>query len=270
MLNLRLISSCALALALAATSPLLAQRGASKAGVATISSPTSYEPQPFDVLHYEAFVDLQDAPAPTMRGMCNIRLRWVGAPTEPFYFHLRTLHVDSVFYDHVATSAAAVGDSTSATYHYEVMPPPAARQGDTATVTVYYHGTMTDELGDAAWGGVSSTGGTLFAMGVGFLNNYVSATEHWLPCYDHPSDKATFEGTFHVKSGMTVASNGTMQVTNAADGSLIYYWHTDIPTATYLLTFAVDNYVPLDFPGQTPPMVIYSRPADSAATRVTF
>jgi aminopeptidase N len=170
-----------------------------------------YVEQPFDVLHYDASVDLTKAPSKVMTGVCTITLRWVGDPKSgPFHFHLRSLVVDSVFYNDQRVDAVPVETPLSSTFHYEVMSPTSVKQNDTVTIRVYYGGTMTSEPGSPSWGGVSSISGTLFAMGVGIYNDYVSATQHWLPCYDHPSDKATFHAKFYVKSDYAVASNGTL------------------------------------------------------------
>jgi aminopeptidase N len=106
-------------------------------------------------------------------------------------------------------------------------------------------------------------------MGVGFLNNYVSTTQHWLPSYDHPSDKATFSGRFKTLNDFITASNGVLTASTSGD-TTIYAWSTSLPTATYLLTFATARYVPLDFGSDPVPMVVYARPRDSAATRESF
>ncbi len=236
-----------------------------------ISSPVNYQPQAFDVLHYDAWVDLTDAPAKTMRGVCEITLRWTQPPAGgPFYLHLRDLHIDSIFYDGTPTTAAVVDSVKDATYHYDVAVPSGAKQGDTARIRVVYGGKMTIEYGGGTWGGVSSNNGTLFALGVGFANNYVSATQHWLPCYDHPSDKATFRGRFMVRQGKFVASNGLLVGVTARDSNDIFEWRTEIPTATYLLTFAADAYVPVTISAAPLPMVVYSRAGDSLATATSF
>src|SRR5688500_13493952 len=123
-----------------------------------ISGPLSFVRQPFDVLHYDVDVDLTRAPARDMSGLCRITLRWrddsAGSPY--FAFHLRSLSVDSVWYNGERVFFATVGDSTSATFHYRIVPSATPEQGETSIVTIAYHGRMTDELGPSSWGGVGS------------------------------------------------------------------------------------------------------------------
>ncbi|MCC7438839.1 MAG: hypothetical protein IT211_10140 [Armatimonadetes bacterium] len=247
-----------------------------------ISGPTEFIAQAFDVLDYDADIDLTAAPLPEMAGVCRIRFRWIGDPAvNQFYFHLRGLVVDSVFYisptmfDAVPRTAVAVGDPASALFHYSIAAPAGVQTGDTGIITIKYHGQMGDEYGPGTWGGVSSGKAAagekiLYAMGVGFKNNYVSATQHWLPCYDHPADKATFTGRFRVNNGMTVAGNGLLTTYPEGDSVTVFRWHQQSPASTYLLTFAVAPFHPLNFGTDTLPMVVYSLAGDTAATRVSF
>jgi aminopeptidase N len=238
-----------------------------------ISSPTEFRPQAFDVLHYDATLDMRLAPTREMSGVCAITLRWSQDPaTGPFYFNLRSLVVDSVFYEGARVEAVAEEDPSSATYRYRVDAPPGTNAGDTDVVTVYYSGTMIAEAGTQSWGGVQASSGLLYAMGVGFKNNYVSATQHWLPCYDHPSDKATFTGRFLVPVTMTVAGVGVGTQDPVPDNAdwKVCVWSTKIPCATYLLTFAVGPYLPVIIQADNPPMVVYSKLIDTASTHITF
>lgn len=250
---------------------LLAGRTALFAQTTPISGPLDYKPQPFDVIHYDVALDLTAAPKTTTHGVCTIGLRWIGSPADGFRFHLRDLTIDSIFYDGAPVTVTTVGTPDSATYHYEMPIPPSVHTGDSGTVRVVYHGTMTREPGPGMqWGGVQSLSNILFAMGVGFSNNYVSATQHWLPCYDHPSDKATFHGRFFVKKGMNVASNGLGTIEHFNDTTDLYDWRHDIPCATYLYTFAVAPFVRLDIASAPVPMMVYALPADTTATRRSF
>lgn len=247
-----------------------------------ISASTEFIPQAFDVLHYDADIDLTAAPSPEMAGVCRIHFQWTADPaSNHFYFHLRDLVIDRVLYfsstmfDAIPLTPVASGDPTSALFHYAITAPTGAQIGDTVILTIEYHGRMSDEYGAGTWGGVSSgkaaAGDTvLYAMGVGFRNNYVSATQHWLPCYDHPADKATFTGRFRVKDGMTVAGNGLLATYPEGDSITVFQWTQTHPASTYLLTFAAARFHPLNFGSSTLPMVVYSLAGDTAATRVSF
>src|SRR5437868_6096965 len=66
-----------------------------------ISGPLEYVPQPFDVLHYDATIDLTKAPSKEMHGTCAITIRWDSVVTALTYFrfHLRGLHIDAARYN---------------------------------------------------------------------------------------------------------------------------------------------------------------------------
>ena len=240
------------------------------------TDPLSNPQQPFDVLHYDATLDFTTAPEKTMSGVCTVTLIWKSTKADPtplFTFNLRDLSIDSVYYgqDRDPVTHSTFGDPSDATYRHVAPPSVIPNQGDTGTFTIYYSGTMTDEFGSGRWGGVSSSSGVLYAMGVGFLNNYVSTTQHWLPCYDHPSDKATFTGRFLVKPGMTVASNGLLvEKVPQDDGNILHVWNHIHPAATYLLTFAVAPYAEIDLGTPELPMLLYAMPSDSTITKQTF
>ena len=231
-------------------------------------SPLEFRPQKFDVLHYDVALDLTKAPSLSMRGVCTTILRWLDSADVVYRFHLRGLTIDSATLDGRRVTAVFVGESLNITSHYEITPTIKPKAGDSAQLFLYYGGTMTSEPGASAWGGVLSQSGTLYAMGVGIYAPYISTTQHWLPCYDHPSDKATFRGVFRVPRDYVVASNGvlTQQVTG---DTALFEWTHAIPCATYLLTFAVDKFLPLDFVSSVP-TVVYTRASDSASTRTSF
>jgi len=246
-----------------------------KIQVVSISTPTDYIEQAFDVIKYDAFLDLTKAPSPEMSGECTIKLFWKDNPNNnKFYFHLRSLNIDSILYNKIPVVAKSVGDTTSATYHWEIDPPQNSEQ-DTAYISIWYHGTMTNALdynssGDS-FGGVFSSDSLLYSIGVGFSNNYVSSTQHWLPCYDHPSDKAIINFAFKVKNGFQVASNGKLvNITDNGDQTKTFLWKSDFQTATNLMTFTVGKIVPVNINGFYWPIVIYCKPSDTLAVKNVF
>lgn len=234
--------------------------------------PLEFHSQPFDVLHYNVFLDLQQSPpSRETKGKCLIYVIWKENPNDKvFIFHLRGLTIDSVASNSIKSQATAQGNQSEATFHYTIPAPPLAKAGDTTIYSVWYKGTMTDEFGAGTWGGVSSGDSTVYALGVGFQANYVSTTQHWMPCFDHPSDKATFQGTFHVKKGMTVASNGMVKKREINTTTTEFVWTHNYPCATYLLTFSVAPYIQLEFGDGTLPMMVFARRRDTLATRKSF
>jgi aminopeptidase N len=236
-----------------------------------ISPPTGFIQQPFDIQHYSAFLDMRAAPTTYMEGKCDIHINWIGDPdTSKFFFHLRGLTIDSIFYQNTRIEHTTIGTKEDAAYYHEITPL-SGEAGDNVVITIYYHGEMTPEdiSSSRTWGGVHRYADLLYALGVGIQNSYVATTEHWLPCYDHPSDKATFRAEFLVPKGMTVASIGTVEIEEGEDFDT-HIWTHDHPCATYLNTFAVGYLNKLDFFGADVPVNVYAWESDTAAARYHF
>jgi aminopeptidase N len=235
-----------------------------------ISTPTKFIQQDFDVLSYYPKIHFVDIPNKKINAENTITFVWLmRTDTSKFYFHLRGLSIDSVFYNNKLVPYNKVGDTTSATYHFEITPP-KLDLADTVQVRIVYHGSMTNEGGVQAWGGVHYQDTTLFALGVGFLNNYVCTTEHWMPCYDHPSDKALFQADFYAPEGYTVISNGIGSLVSKNNGISLWRYSLNEPVATYLLTFVIGNFEKLTFTGANIPIIVYANSQDTTASNYAF
>lgn len=228
-----------------------------------ISLPTEFREQPFDVLHYDAIIDLRNGMQKKISGICNITFRWTQEPKDKyFFFHLRNLNVDSVFYQEQQTEYY-LGDEDTLDYSYYILKNFDGKKDDTVVATIYYSGEATNEKGNNPFGGVLLIDSVLFANGVGFQNEYVSATQHWLPCYDHPSDKATFRFTFLYPKGFTIATNGkTEAINNFDDTTEVLVASSKFPIATYLMTFALGKFIkkeldPWNLPSDLESVVYY-------------
>lgn len=254
-----------LALLLVSTAPALSQ----------VSSPTFFRSQVFDVEHYDADIIFPNPAAKTIVGRCRITVRWTAdTVVSTFPVNLRGLTIDSVARvssERLRTTAARVGADNVDTMHYAIAINARVERNQRDTIDVYYSGTMTNEGGPSAWGGVHYQDSILYALGVGFANPNVSATQHWLPCYDHPSDKATFHARFTAPNAQwMVASNGVASPTVIApDGRATYEWTETHPSATYLFTFAVGRYITQTAPGVVP-HIFYTRRRDSASAAIAF
>ncbi len=237
--------------------------------LSVISTPTEFVQQDFDVLSYQPTIHFVDLPSKLINAQNVIKFVWTNrTDTSKFYFHLRGLSVDSIFYNSQLIDYKIVGEESDADYHYEITPPNTDNK-DTVDLLIYYSGNMTNEGGKNAWGGVHFSDETLFALGVGFRNNYVSTTQHWLPCYDHPSDKALFYADFYLPEGYEIASNGDKSMREENEKK---YYHFDMnyPSATYLLTFSVAKYTMQTFIINSIPIYIYAKEKDSVAAAYAF
>jgi len=66
---------------------------------------------------------------------------------------------------------------------------------------------------------------------------------HWIPTWDYPTDRATFEGEFTVRDGLTAVSNGRLAgKTPLGDGWTTWRYALDFPFATYLISLCVGSY----------------------------
>lgn len=239
---------------------------------AQISRPTLYRPQLFDVQHYDADVRLPDPAKRLIEGRVDTRLAWTSRVENGEYmFHLRGLGIDSVIINGKPREWKTYGVPADDTMHHRVVVPGVHDSGSVSTVSIYYRGTMTNEGGSSPWGGVQYDDSVLYALGVGFANASVGATQYWMPCYDHPSDKVTFSGRFTVPdSTWLVASNGLESPTaRNANGSVSYIWNEQRPIATYLLTFAAARFRTFSLAGRVP-HVFYVLRRDSAVSAKSY
>ena len=232
-----------------------------------ISYPDAYIPQPFDVISYYAELNFMSFPSKVMSGKCVIEVKCLGKPdTSVFFFHLRDLKVDSIFWGETPAFFEIIEDESSPIFHYNV---PFPENGEIPKLMIYYSGEMTCEE-SKEFGGVYYSDNILYSIGVGMNNNYVSATQHWLPCYDHPSDKALFSAKFFVPKGLYAASIGELKSTENSGDTSIFYWEHSYPCATYLYTFAVSDYIPLELSSQNPKIIVYSQPKDTANSKFAY
>lgn len=211
------------------------------------SSALNYIRQDFDVIKYDLKLDLLSYPKRIAVGVNEITFTM--ETYGDFYFHLKSLSVDSLFLN---------GSKTEYIYneeddYYSVF---VFNPLDTNYLRIFYSGEMTSEDNSYKWGGVSSINNDLFSMGVAFGADYVSATRHFMPCYDHPSDKALFYSTYKVPKGIKVASNGLQISTTEFDDYDEIKWQQNVPSATYLMNFAASNYVEYKFNSE-PETIVY-------------
>jgi aminopeptidase N len=65
----------------------------------------------------------------------------------------------------------------------------------------------------------------------------------WVPTYDFPNDKTTWEFYIWTAKGERALSNGRLAGSRAVGDSIEWHWVLDKPTSTYLMTTVVGNHV---------------------------
>jgi aminopeptidase N len=78
--------------------------------------------------------------------------------------------------------------------------------------------------------------------GGSYVLNEPDGTRSWLPCNDHPSDKATYTFTIAVPLGLTAVANGTLTDHHTAGSQEVWVWQQDDPMATYLIQLLTGDY----------------------------
>jgi aminopeptidase N len=231
----------------------------------------------FVVVSYSADLTIAPTTRQLKAGTCTMIVRWTVASQQAVApFHLRGLTVRRTTLNGKSATASTFSDPSSASFHYDI-PVGERAVGAVDTIVIDYNGTFTAEGGSSPWGGVFYQDSTLYTIGVGLRAPYVSTTQHWLPCYDHPSLKAPLRLRIAVRAPqhtMRIASIGSLVsdtvVTINDTLTRIAEWRTDLPTATYLMTFAIGSLAERTYEHPTVPHVVYPRTRDTARARLTF
>lgn len=116
-----------------------------------------------------------------------------------------------------------------------VTPAHAVRRGTELVIRVRYQGKPADTLvgGFSPW----------FPTATGaVIADEAEASAWWFPANDYPTDKATYDVSTTVPSGVQAIGNGRLAGTSSRAGKTTYHWREDRPMATYLAFVAIGKY----------------------------
>lgn len=82
--------------------------------------------------------------------------------------------------------------------------------------------------------------------GMLFTMNAPEGARNWFPCFDHPSDKATFSVKVKTPKDVLLASNGLLKDSVQSADTIYYQWETKFPIATYLINITAKANYKLD------------------------
>lgn len=174
----------------------------------------------FDVTHYALTVDLYNnytAPYPNSFVASNaITLKADSAITQiTINAENASIAIDSV--RPASYSFSHVGDLLQISFNQTYQP------GDTVRLTVYYNHNDVQDNGFYANDGFV------------FTDSEPVGARRWMPCYDWPSDKATFELRAKVPANVLLASNGLLKDSVKTADTIRYHWVSRDPVSTYLM-----------------------------------
>jgi len=209
--------------------PALAQRPTGIVGQYVPPRTWASPPHGFDLLHQKVAVSF-DVPRRSVLGTVTSRLVITGAATDTVRFNAENLTIDA------ATDAAGRALRFAAdTAHVTVRLARRAAVGDTIEFTLRYHGTPERGLYFVPRRNVIWTQGE------------ATETRAWVPTYDAPDDKTTWDMLVTVDSGLSVLSNGRLvDVTPASGGTQkVWHWAQERPASTYLYSIVAGPFTVL-------------------------
>jgi aminopeptidase N len=243
------------ALVLASALPLAAQRPA--AGRVGAYTPPRVWPQRarvFDLLHQRIAVgfDLQQH---AVNGEVTTRLVITAAPTDTVRLDASNLTIDAAL-DAAGRPLRFTSDTSSVTVHLARQ----ARRGDTVQFTLRYHG--------------HPERGMYFVPRrlTMWTQGEAIETPSWVPTYNAPNDKTTWEILVTADTGMSVLSNGRLVgVTKTADGrQQVWHWSQEKPGSTYLYSIVAARFAILRDSWRGIPVEYWTSPDTVDATWRTF
>ena len=201
----------------------------------------------YDALHYRVHL-IFDEPTKSFRGTNTITL----SPLQDD-FRQADLDAETFIVDAVTDAEGGALAFEQEPHRLMVHFPEPYAYGDTARFTVAYHALQVDIDSEAY--GVSPT----YDLGIDFKDasedhpqlintlSFPRGARHWMPCYDHPNDRASHETLLTVRSGYKALSNGRLVSVREEDGGFVtYHWLQELPHPTYLYVAVAGPYVVLE------------------------
>src|SRR5256714_7195020 len=111
--------------------------------------------------------------------------------------------------------------------------------------------------------GVNRTKGAYFrpAKHIVWTQGETEDNRYWVPTYDFPNDKTTWEFYIWTAKDERALSNGRLAGSRAVGDSIEWHWVQDKPASTYLMTCVIGNYVVLqDKPWRNAPIGYWTYP----------
>ncbi len=221
----------ALALLAAAPAALCAQLSRPPGKVGDYTPPVEWpvHARTFDLLHQRIAIRY-DLDKRSVAGDLETQLVVIAAPTDTIHLDASQLTIEGAT-DAKGAKLSFHSDTNSVTVHLATR----ARVGDTVVFALRYHGRPERGMYFVPRRRVMWTQGEAIE------------TPSWVPTYNAPNDKTTWEILVTADSGVSVLSNGRLvEVTNVAGSSKkVWHWSQELPASTYMYSIVAAKFAVL-------------------------
>jgi|GEM_PF-5575317 len=208
------------------------------------STSENFIPQDFDVLHYEIDIAIDSLGADSLYGNTRIELQWMTPEKGVFYIDLHRLEIESItdITSETELDFEILLDTMDNSEYIRIDQTSTYQTGDTAVYSVTYQRELTSNKNRSGL----MVKEQIYVLGVGFYDEWVSMGRDWFPCYDHPSDKATFNITITSKPDLFSVANGLLVADEEIEGKRQRTFSMNSQMTTYLATFALGELLVID------------------------
>lgn len=218
-----------------------------------------------DVTHYEIHLNEINMTDRTLDATAVISLKTLTSVDE-MELELKSLDVTSVTSDEATVNNYSQnGDILSIVFENSV---PANTE---ISLTINYGGTTFNE----SWGGIHWSNDYVYNLGVGFDSQPHNLGKTWFPCVDNFIDKASYDLYLTIPSDMVSSCGGLLEDSqDNGDGTKTDHWHMSQEIATYLISFAIGDFILWEdtYEGieRNIPINVYAKPSQIDKVEATF
>ncbi len=185
----------------------------------------------------------------SIAGECRIRLQPIEAPLERVALDLLGLSVESV--------SDANGRSLAFVHADDVLTITLAEplgRGEFAELGVRYGGRPVTGL----WYSGERVDGTGPTMA--FTHGQARHNRGWMPCFDHPSDRATFEVRLELPEGWEAVAPGERLEARAEGEGRVEHWKLSSAHSSYLYSIVAGEFVVVEGRWEGVPLLYLAEP----------
>jgi len=189
--------------------------------------------QKIDVLDYLFRISLSDS-SNLIYGKATLTVNFIDTvPSVEFDLQCKAddgkgMEIDSVFFGHAKVEWKHEGGRII------IKPPVPFIGGLTGDITIVYHGIPSDGL---------IISNNKFGSRTFFSDHWPDRASNYLPCIDHPYDKATVEFCIIAPDHYTVVANGHLaEESHFAPGFMLSRWREDVPIPVKVMAFGAADF----------------------------